>query len=128
MKLVTPNAQDILDLDVLWREHWGPDGHSLPSREGRVIDAIAKENDRIIGYGQVTHFAEAQLFLDPNARKREKAQATKLLMLEAIRGAESVRAQGIYAFIKNPDFSLLIQKRYDFQSVIQPGELIMRRF
>lgn len=117
---------DIIELDRLWREYWTDT--SLPGLRNRIVDAVAVNQDnRIVGYGQVKQFAEAMLFLDPTARKRDRAQATKLLMLEAFRGAELVGIEDVYSFIKDPDFSLLIQKRFGFEAVTEPGELLLRR-
>jgi hypothetical protein len=128
MIYITDNFEqkDYDELRRLEKTYWGPMGNHLPPRADRVIDALVKDESRIIGYGQVTHFAEAQLFLNPDTRKRERAQATKLLMSEAFRGAEDVRAQKLYAFIRDPDFSLLIQKHYDFRPRGNPGELLVR--
>jgi hypothetical protein len=117
---------DIAPLDELWQEHWSD--HSLPNRQNAIIDSLAVDDfDNIIGYGQVKLFAEAMLFLDPTARKRDKTQALKLLMIEAFRGADKVGIEEIYSFIKDPDFSLLVQKHYGFKSITQPGELLLRK-
>jgi hypothetical protein len=124
-ELRTFTEADVLPLDKLWREHWT--NYSLPNRENRIIDSVAVNNGQIIGYGQVKLFAEVMLFLDPTARKRDRARALKLLMLEAFRGADKAGIEELYAFIKDPDFSLLIQKRYGFKRIIEPGELLLRK-
>jgi len=117
---------DILKLDKLWQEHWSDT--SLPSRKDRVVDALAidEESGRIIGYGQVKLFAEAQLFLDPTARKRDRVAALKLLMEEAHRGLHKSGLDDLYIFIKDPDFAVLIARRYGFHRVIEPGELLLK--
>jgi hypothetical protein len=117
---------DIPKLDELWNQHWSDRG--LPGLNSRIIDAVAvNDNDKVVGYGQVKAFAEAMLFLDPTARKRELVQATKLLMLEAFRGVEQSGLEDIYCFIKNPQFATLIANHYDFEIVENPGELLLRR-
>lgn len=119
------NKDAVLELDKLWQEHWGE--YSLPDRRNSITDAVTRnENGRIIGYGQVKLFAEAMLFIDPTARQRDKAKSVQYLMHEAFRGVEEYGLHEMYAFIKNPDFSQLIQKRYGFHSVPEPGELLLR--
>lgn len=125
MKLRPLIETDIIELDKLWQEHWS--NTTLPNRRDKVVDAVVdNEEGRLIGYGQVKMFAEAMLFIDPTARKRDRARATKLLMSEALRGAKAIKVQDLYAFIKDPDFSLFIQHRYDFHAVPEPGELLLR--
>ena len=99
---------DVLLIDKLWREHLSHET-SLPSLRSRVVDAVAKnEEGKLIGYGQVKVFGEAMLFLDPTARKRDRAKATQQLMNEAIRGAKKANLDSLYCFIKNPAFATFI--------------------
>lgn len=127
MTKIRPLTQaDILILDKLWQEHWSDT--SLPGLRNRVIDAVAvNESNRIIGYGQVKLFAESMIFLDPTARKRDRVSALRLLMEEAYRGADKAHLDDIYCFIKSPDFALLIEKRFGFERVVEPGELLLKR-
>lgn len=125
IQLRSLTEDDILPLDELWRAHWS--SHSLPDRRNKIIDSLAVDGDRIIGYGQVKLFAESMLFLDPTARKRDRVHALKLLMMEAFRGADKVGIEEVYAFIKDPDFTALIIKRYGFKRIIEPGELLLRK-
>jgi hypothetical protein len=125
IKLRSLAKSDIITLNDLWEKYWND--YSLPSLKNRVIDALAvDEKDRIIGYGQVKLFAEAQLFLDPTARKRDRVAALKLLMDEAQRGVHKAGLEDLYVFIKNPDFAVLIAQRYGFERVIEPGELLLK--
>jgi len=122
------NDSDILKLDRLWQEHWS--ASSLPGLKNRIVDAIAyddAEDYRIVGYGQAKLFAELMLFLDPTCSRKQRSTALKLLMSEALRGSEQFGIEEVYCFIKDPDFSLLIQKHYDFKAIIQPGELLLRK-
>ena len=124
IKLRSLAESDIITLDKLWQEHWS--NQSLPGLKNRVIDAVACDGERIIGYGQVKLFAEAQLFLDPTCRKRDRVQALKLLMAEAERGTNRAGLEDLYIFIKDPDFAVLIAKRYGFDRIIEPGELLLK--
>jgi hypothetical protein len=125
IKLRSLTEADIIPLDQLWQEHWSD--FSLPNRRNAVIDALAVDGERIIGYGQVKLFTELMLFLDPTARTRDRAHALKLLMVEAFRGTDKVGIEEMYAHIKDPDFALLIEKRYGFKRIISPGELLLRK-
>lgn len=127
IKLRSLTPADIIELDRLWHEHWSHES-SLPGLDNRIVDAIASdESDKIIGYGQVRLFAEAMMFLDPTTRKRDRAIATRLLLQEAFRGADVAGLKDIYCFTTNPDFSLLLQKRFSFDRVENQGELLLRR-
>ena len=111
----------------IWEEHHS-DFYSLPNRKSIIIDAVVENKDKIIGYGQVRLFAEAMLFLDKSASPRDKVDALRKLMLEAFRGTEIAGIQEIYAFIQDPDFSLLIQKHFRFRPADRPGELLIKEF
>ena len=127
VKLYPLTPELILELDKLWQNHWSSDA-SLPGLDHRIIDSVAINDDgRVIGYGQVKLFAEAMLFIDPTARKRDRATTTKLLMHEAFRGTDRAGLKDIYCFIRDPDFSLLIQHHFKFEKVDDPGELLLRR-
>lgn len=91
-----------------------------------IIDAVVENEKKIIGYGQVRLFAEAMLFLDRDASPRDRVDALKKLMLEAFRGAQLAGIEQIYAFIQDPDFSLLIQKHFHFRPADDPGELLIK--
>lgn len=130
IRLRSFDDSDIEILDDLWQQYWQPQGHGLPNRRNSIIDSVVidvSDNDHIIGYGQVKVFAEAMLFLDPTVRKRDRAQATKLLMFEAFRGASDVGIEEIYCFIRDPLFAQFIAKRYGFESIPKPGELLLRK-
>ena len=98
------------------------------SKKSIIIDAVVENKDKIIGYGQVRLFAEAMLFLDKSASPRDRVDALRKLMLEAFRGTEIAGIQEIYAFIQDPDFSLLIQKHFRFRPADRPGELLIKEF
>lgn len=121
-------SSDVDEINRLHAEYWGPNGHSISPRDGCVFDSVAKDGDKVLGYGQATHFVELQLFLDPNLRKREKAIALRKYMRASFYHADRVHAQAFYAFVRdNPDYSLLLQKHYDFKPVSNPGEMLIRR-
>lgn len=125
-KLRSFRPDDVEPIDRIWQE-WHSHAFSVPDRNHRIIDAVVESAEgKVIAYGQVRHFAEAMLVLDKGARQRDKIQAIKLLMLEAFRGTQMAGLGEIYAFISDPDFSLLIQKHFDFDPADQVGELLIR--
>ena len=109
----------------IWEEHHSH-LYGLPNRNSIIIDAVVENKDKIIGYGQVRLFAEAMLFLDKDASPKDRVIALRKLMLEAFRGTELAGIQEIYAFIADPDFSLLIQKHFRFHPADRPGELLIK--
>lgn len=117
--------QDTPEISKIW-EQYHSDHYGLPNRRTAIIDAVVEDRGRIIGYGQVKVFAEAMLFLDKSASLRARVTALRLLMLEAFRGTEQAGIQELYAFINDPDFSLLIQKHFGFSATDKPGELLIK--
>lgn len=114
-------------IDEIWRAHHAND-FSVPDRENSIVDAVVEDDSgRVVAYGQVRMFAESMMFLDLDASRREKVEAVILLMHEAFRGTKSAGIRDIYAFIKDPDFALLIEKHFDFERVPDQGELLLRR-
>lgn len=125
MKIREFRPSDIEAIDRIWRAHYND--VTLPDRRNAVIDAVVESREGgVVGYGQVKLFAEAMLFLDKDASQRNKAQALKLLMLEAIRGTDNAGLKSLYCFIRDPEFATLISKHYGFDIVDAPGELLLR--
>lgn len=125
MKIREFRPSDIEAIDRIWRAHYND--VTLPDRRNAVIDAVVESREGgVVGYGQVKLFAEAMLFLDKDASQRNKAQALKLLMLEAIRGTDYAGLKNLYCFIREPEFATLISKHYGFDIVDAPGELLLR--
>ena len=77
----------------------------------------------MIAYGTVKLFAEAILFLDWDAPQREKIEAIKDLMLEAIRGTTEAQLEQIHLFVKDPKFSELLQRHFGFKKAT--GEMLV---
>jgi hypothetical protein len=117
---------DLEDVDRIWRTHYAND-FSLPNRNNLIIDAIIENDGKVIAYGQVRVFAEGMLVLDKNEGKRAKVEALKLLMLEAFRGTSVANLEGMYCFIKDPEFATLMSKQFSFEIVDSPGELLLRK-
>lgn len=126
LRLRSFTEADVLPIDRIWQEHWSKIG-SLPSRHNAIIDAVVEGESGLVAYGQVKLFAEAMMFLDLARPKRERAQALKLLMMEAIRGTRKMGVEDLYAFIKDEEFAKLISQRYGFEIVESPGNLLLRR-
>ena len=117
---------DIDAIDRIWRAHHSND-FSVPDRENMVIDAVVEDKGEVIAYGQVKLFAEFMLILDLSASQRVRIEAIKLLMLEAFRGADQAGLKRVYSFIRDPGFATLIERHFGFESVDEPGELLLRK-
>jgi len=127
MRIRPFQESDILEIDRIWQAFHSRD-FSVPNRNNAVIDAVVvDENDKVVAYGQVKMFAEAMFILDHDAPPRAKVAALKMLMLEAIRGANLAGLEDIYSFIKDPAFASLISKHFGFELVEEPGELLLRK-
>lgn len=127
MKIRPFLPEDVEVIDAIWRKHHAND-FSVPNRNNLVIDAVAEDaSGTVVAYGQVRLFAEAMFFLDKDASQRDKVQALRLLILEAIRGADLAQLEDLYCFIKDPAFATLISKHFSFEIVDEPGELLLRK-
>lgn len=127
MKIRRFRDEDIPRIDEIWQAHH-KDNFGVPNRSTSVVDAVVEsDSGKVIAYGQVKLFAEAMLFLDLDASPRERIWAITQLMHEAFRGSEAAGLKDLYAFIKDPDFALLIEKHFHFERVDDPGELLLRR-
>jgi hypothetical protein len=125
VKLRALRHSDISTLDELWKKHWA-DEFSFPDIKARQTDAVAVNGDQIVGYGQVKLFPEFMLFMDPTISHRAKVETLKLLMEKALTECKVADLSDVYCFIRDPDFSLLIQKHFGFKSIVQPGELLLK--
>ena len=99
----------------------------MPNRKNAIIDAVVEKDGEVIGYGQVKLFAEAMFIIDKDASVRDRVEALKLLMMEAIRGVDGTKLEDIYCFIRDPEFASLIAKHFSFEIVDDPGELLLRK-
>jgi len=116
--------EDVDPIDRIWRAHHSSD-FSVPDRRDSITDSVVVENERLIAYGQVKHFAEAMFIVDKDASRRERANALKLLMTQAFIGTRKAGLNQIYAFISDPDFALLIEKHFGFTRVTEKSERLL---
>jgi hypothetical protein len=120
------NEQDLHKIDRIWREHHSH-LYSLPHRRNRLFEAIVEgSNHEILGYGQVKAFAEAMIFLDLSLSSYQRARVFKMMMDKAIGEVKRLGISDMYAFAKDPDFALVLEKKYKFNRVDDPGELLLR--
>lgn len=124
MKLRDFKRSDIEPIDQIWQAHHSTD-FSVPDRRNMICEAVVENDGRVIGYGQVKLFAEAMMILDLDASRREKVVALQLLLGHAFAGANQARLNQMYAFIKDPDFALLLEKHFGFERVIDSGERLL---
>jgi hypothetical protein len=124
MDLDCVTDKDILEIKNIWAEHHSHAFH-LPHRCHLITEAKAVLNNKIIGYGQVRPIAEPILILDMNARLRDRIEALRLLMIEAHRGVMHCGLDRMFAFIRDPIFADLIEKRYGFDRS-DPGEMLIK--
>jgi hypothetical protein len=126
LRIVEFNAEKhIKQIDEIWKRCHS-DAFSVPNRRNRVIDAVVESEDgKVAAYGQVKLMAEAMFIVDSELTTTAKTLALVLLMQRAFQGINKARLDQMYAFIRDPDFSLLIQKHFGFHSIIEPGELLI---
>lgn len=95
---------------------------SVPSLNYMIINAVAENNDKIIGYGAVKIFAEAVLILDKEALKRDRASTVCELMRTAISYCRDAGVEILYANSNDENFTKCLEHRFKFHRV--PGTLL----
>ena len=126
LKLKPLNYDYAKSIDAFWKEYWSD--YSLPDDSSKIIDAVVvNSTDKPIAYGQVKHFAELMLFTDMELGKRQRAEALKLLMFEAFRGADSAGLKEVYCLIKDMRFARLVAKHFGFSIIEDPGVLLLKK-
>ena len=126
MRIRSFRESDIIPIDKIWKKHHS-DSFSVPNRYNALTDCVTvDDSDNLIAYGQVKLFAEAIFILDLDASRVKKTKALILLMHQALFTAGANNRMDLKAFIKDPDFALLIEKHFDFKRVTDPGELLVR--
>lgn len=125
MKVRDFKHSDIESIDRIWQKHHSSD-FSVPDRKNMIAEAVVEDVDgNVVAYGQVKLFAEAMIILDKDASRREKVLALELLLAHAFAGANQARLNQMYAFIKDPDFALLLEKHFGFERAIDTGERLL---
>lgn len=118
---------DVEKINEIWEKYHSQD-FSVPDRKNSVIDAVIEDDDgNLVAYGQVTMFAEGMFVLDKSISRRAKIESLKLLMLEAFRGVDEAGIDRLYLIIKDPNFATLMINQFGFESMDNPGELLLRK-
>jgi hypothetical protein len=76
---------------------------------------VTNDNDKVIAFGAIYPLIEAVMILDLDCSMRDKAEVLKQLIWEAIRGV-SGKADGIHAFIQDPEYAKLLKKHFGFKT------------
>lgn len=126
MKIERVQDNDIIEISDIWERHHCR-AFSLPHRKNLITEAKVTHEGKIIGYGQVRPIAEPILVMDLDARLRYRTLALQLLMQEAISGTRRVGLDRMFAFIRDPVFADLIEKRYCFNRA-DLGEFLIKEF
>lgn len=107
---------DIPQLAKLQKEH--PDFHDLNLTKCVTDGVVVDDNQDVVAYGIVIPFAEAVFIPDLSRTKKERTEALRLLMRQAIYGTEKVGLKQLHCFIKNEEFAEIMIKHYGFEPCI----------
>lgn len=95
----------------------------VPSLHNVVDNAvITNGNDKVIAYGVLKLFCEGVLILDQSVRKRERAEAVKILLKRAIRSANAGGVENLYIISSDDNYTNVLKKRFGFKESI--GKLL----
>ena len=100
-----PEIRKIHDkLDFAWQE---PCLH--------IGTIVVRAEDKIIGAGFLRPLVEAVMILDPDASRREKAQALYYMMGQAIIDTKATNLKEIHAWVKEPSFVSVLKNHYWYE-------------
>jgi len=71
--------------------------------------------DQTIGAGFLRPTVEAVMILDPDARKRDRAQALYFMMRQAIDDTKAINLNEIHSWIKEDSFVKVMKQHYFFE-------------
>ena len=125
MKIRSFRESDIELIDKIWREHYS-DSYSVPARDNLLYENIVENKGKLLAYGQVQLIAEGTIILDIDATKIEKTKALILLMQGGIDASKRAKLD-LSLSTKNASFALLLEKHFDLEHIVDPGELLTRR-
>lgn len=82
-----------------------------------------RRNGRIIGYGVIKLFAEAILLLDKDIPSRDKVQALRAIMENAIKNSKESGLEYLYTISESNGFTRVLCNQYGFKEC--PGTLLI---
>lgn len=82
-----------------------------------ISDRVVRKDDRIIAYGAVKRFAEANLVLDSEATKEDKLNALYNLLEQAYLETKKAGLSQLHVFTKDRKFANLLRKRHNFKRI-----------
>lgn len=125
VKLKKLNYDYALEIDKIWQAHWTE--YTVPDSSAKIIDTVAVNDDKVIAYGHVKHFAEMMYFPDMTVSNRIRLEALKLVIEEGYRGIEKAGLKDAYMLCKDMRFARLVAKHFGFQLFENPGVLLAKR-
>lgn len=126
MHLRQLNLKYALEMDKIWKDYWSE--YTLPDQSSSIIDTVVvDDNDKVISYGQVRHFAEMMFFPDMGVSNRVRLEALKMTIAEGFRGIDKAGYNEVYMLCKDMRFARLISKHFGFTLIDNPGVLLVRK-
>lgn len=112
------------DIDKIIEIHNKDPYTNVPGLNYMIINAVIENTDsgKIIGYGAVKIFVEAQLILDRELSKRDRAEALMEAMHTAIIYSRDAGVETLYANCIDENFAKCLENRFKFKRV--PGTLL----
>lgn len=107
---------DIPDLARLQRKH--PDFETLRIDKYLTDGVVVDKNETVAAYGIVMPFAEAVFLPDTDRSDREKVEALRLLLYEAIRGTDRAGLRQLHCFIRDEKFAEIMVKHFKFEPCV----------
>jgi hypothetical protein len=117
MKISRISKEDVDTLMELYFSNYF-NSFNLPDPTNLVGVRVAKQEEKIIGFGLVKTFHEAVLILDPEASIKNKVLAVRNLLEECKRESRMRKIDSIHAFVKdNLKYEEFLIKHFGFQRI-----------
>jgi hypothetical protein len=125
MRSVKP--EDIQDIDRIWREHHSDD-FGVPNRltPANLDDQVIEVDGAVVAYGQARLNCELKLILDLNQPLRIKVLCLQMFLIRAFDVCKVAGLEEVFAFIKDPEYSKLLNKHFGFEHLESTKETLVK--
>lgn len=108
---------DILDIDAVYRKQpW----NGVPSLKNVIVNRTIFKDQTIVGYGVVKRFAVATMVVDPDLRKRDKAEIVRGMLRIAIESGRVNGLEQLYLTTPMENFADVLRNSYGFVNCLNP--------
>lgn len=83
----------------------------------KIADRVITDNDTVVSYGIVKHFAEAIFAVEPRLSTKKKVESLRLLLDEAYYETRKVGIPELHVFTKDRAFANILAGHFEFKFI-----------